>query len=243
MMRIHHDENKTKPRHDSTRHANQNGIMHQVDVLPTLCKQMTTEENRARSWPRSRKRCHIRARIVRRWWRRQAQLRRRRRRHSIWIDHMPRLRGARDRYPSGQVLNRGQLCWSQLRLRRRWLRRLLGLGQRLPSPSRNDRVTPSGSAARFLVTTAAAAAEGKRHHACPTGHLLLPELPVHGFGCPPGNRHFLRYFGPHFRFEPVLLVSFMPVSRPSGESHETDLSYNRASLFFRSSSHSLRRSR
>jgi len=87
--------------------------------------------------------------------------------------------------------------------------------------------------------------QGERHHACAASHLVLTELPVHGLCSTPRNGHFLRHFGPHLRFESVVLMLSLAILADLMIFHSLIpyRSYNRASLFFLSSSHSLRRSR
>lgn len=109
----------------------------------------------------------------------------------------------------------------------------------------------------------------KRHDASTPGHLLLAQLPMHAFCGPPGDPHFFSNLVPHFLFESIFGRKFYSVRQPAilksrittlrkgipvinPRSTLADpghglgtlyLSYKRASLSFRSSSHSDLRSK
>jgi hypothetical protein len=93
--------------------------------------------------------------------------------------------------------------------------------------------------------------EGEGGDAGAAGHFVFAHLPVHGFGGSPGEGHFFGDFAPHVGFESDgrQVSSFCCtrfgdlVPRSAACMWRTHLSYNLASLFLRSSSHSLRRSR
>lgn len=49
--------------------------------------------------------------------------------------------------------------------------------------------------------------QGEGHDTRAARHVVLAQLPVHGFGSAPWNRHLFGHFGPHFRFESVVVAS------------------------------------
>lgn len=92
-----------------------------------------------------------------------------------------------------------ELATAVARVRRRWLditkiATIEWLNRRLVSAGH-------GPVARRLIVDSS---ERERNYSSSSSHIRLSQLPVHRFGCSPGDSQFFSHFGPHIRFESLI---------------------------------------